>query len=259
MLARVPHVKPANFAAIPRQESRLSGGETVLVLVVEDDADYAGIIAETARFDGHQVVVVGTDDGARRFLTRESPDLAIVDVILPDGSGLSLTRELREALPRLPIVLLSALDGLSDVIRGLDAGADDYISKPFHPSELRARLRAVSRRAISPSAEPTAAPMIELTFDAACEQVSFHGRDLECTELEARILAELVRVPDQVLTYSYLNERVWNYSNLPDATLLKSHISAIRRKLRNAGCPGDPIRTISRVGYAFSPAALGQG
>jgi DNA-binding response OmpR family regulator len=231
----------------------------VLVLVVEDDADYAGIIAETARFDGHQVVVVGTDDGARRFLARESPDLAIVDVVLPDGSGLLLTRELREALPRLPIVLLSALDSLSDVIRGLDAGADDYISKPFHPSELRARLRAVSRRGISPSAEPVAAPVTQLTFDAACEQVSYQGRDLDCTELEARILAELVRVPDQVLTYAYLNERVWNYSNLPDATLLKSHISAIRRKLRDAGCAGDPIRTISRVGYAFSPAALARG
>jgi len=64
-------------------------------------------------------------------------------------------------------------------------------------------------------------------------------------------------VPDQVLTYAYLNERVWNYSNLPDATLLKSHVSAIRRKLRSAGCTGEPIRTISRVGYAFSPLALG--
>ena len=76
------------------------------------------------------------------------------------------------------------------------------------------------------------------------------------TELEARILSEFVRVPDQVLPYSYLNQRVWKYPNLTDATLLKGHISSIRRKAREAGCPGEAIRTISRVGYAFAPEAL---
>lgn len=231
----------------------------MLVLLIEDDADYAGIIAETARFDGHHVIVVGTEDGARRFLGRETPDIAIVDVMLPDGSGLALAADMRRESPRLPILMLSALDGLSDITGGLDAGADDYVVKPFHPSELRSRLRALARRAAANTADlepPVHAPAQSLDFDWGNGVVRYNGRDLGCTELEARILAEFVRVPDQVLPYAYLNQRVWKYPNLPDATLLKGHISAIRRKLRSSGCPGEPIRTISRVGYAFAPEGL---
>jgi DNA-binding response OmpR family regulator len=231
---------------------------TMLVLLIEDDADYAGIIAETARFDGHHVVVVGTLEGARRFLGRETPDLAILDVMLPDGSGLTLASEIRRDFPRLPILMLSALDGLTDVTGGLDAGADDYVAKPFHPSELRARIRALARRvpaeARATATEEDPAGSLEVDFNTGA--VRYRGHDLGCTELEARILAEFMRVPDQVLPYSYLNQRVWKYPNLPDATLLKGHISSIRRKLRSAGCPGDPIRTISRVGYAFAPESL---
>lgn len=230
----------------------------MVVLLIEDDADYAGIIAETARFEGHHVVVVGTIDGARRFLGREAPDIAIVDVVLPDGSGLDLVPEMRRDFPQLPILMLSSLNGLADVTRGLDAGADDYVAKPFHPSELRARLRALARRATSAAEAPTADadPTAALAFDSAGGTVCYRGRDLGCTELESKILWEFVRVPDQVLPYAYLNQRVWKYPNLQDATLLKGHISAIRRKLRSAGCPGDPIRTISRIGYAFAPEGL---
>jgi two-component system OmpR family response regulator len=231
----------------------------VLVLLIEDDADYAGIIAETARFDGHHVVVVGTEDGARRFLGRETPDLVIVDVMLPDGSGHDLAAYVRQELPRVPVLMLSALDGLNDITTGLDSGADDYVTKPFHPSELRSRIRALGRRvaiAAVESAPAESAPAASLDFDLNAGAVRYRGRDLGCTELEARILAEFVRVPDQVLPYAYLNQRVWKYPNLPDATLLKGHISAIRRKLRRAGCPGEPIRTISRVGYAFAPEGL---
>ncbi len=231
----------------------------MLVLLIEDDADYAGIIAETARFDGHHVVVVGTIDGARRFIGRETPDFAIVDVMLPDGSGLELAAGMRQRFPRLPVLMLSSLDGLNDITGGLDAGADDYVTKPFHPSELRSRIRALARRATSDAPASVQAGVEEsstLDFDWSTSSVSYRGRDVGCTELEARILAEFVRVPDQVLPYAYLNQRVWKYPNLPDATLLKGHISAIRRKLRLAGCPGEPIRTISRVGYAFAPEGL---
>ncbi len=229
----------------------------MLVLLIEDDADYAGIIAETARFDGHHVVVVGTEDGARRFLGRETPDLTIVDVVLPDGSGLELAAYIRSEFPRMPVLMLSSLDSLNDITSGLDAGADDYVTKPFHPSELRSRIRALARRSVDVSvAARSEASARSLEFDWAAGAVRYRGRDLGCTELEARILAEFVRVPDQVLPYAYLNQRVWKYPNLSDATLLKGHISSIRRKLREAGCPGEPIRTISRVGYAFAPEGL---
>ncbi|MCC6236398.1 MAG: response regulator transcription factor [Dehalococcoidia bacterium] len=228
----------------------------MLVLLIEDDPDYAGIIAETARYEGHHVVVVGTEEAARRFMGRETPELAIVDVMLPDGSGLNLIPEMREQFPRLPILVLSSLAGLTDITRGLDAGADDYVAKPFHPSELRARIRALARRAGAQETPASDSMVSPLDFDWTAGIVRYRGRDIGCTELEARILGEFVRVPDQVLPYAYLNQRVWKYPNLQDATLLKGHISAIRRKLRDAGCPGEPIRTISRVGYAFAPEGL---
>lgn len=228
----------------------------MLVLLIEDDPDYAGIIAETARYEGHHVVVVGTEEAARRFMGRETPELAIVDVMLPDGSGLNLIPEMREQFPQIPILVLSSLAGLTDITRGLDAGADDYVAKPFHPSELRARIRALARRAGAHEASAADSMVSPLDFDWTAGVVRYRGRDIGCTELEARILAEFVRVPDQVLPYAYLNQRVWKYPNLQDATLLKGHISAIRRKLRDAGCPGEPIRTISRVGYAFAPEGL---
>lgn len=227
----------------------------MLVLVVEDDPDYADIIAETIRQDSHEVVVVATLDGARRFASKGSAEFAIVDVVLPDGTGYEAAAALRAVRPEIPVVFLSSLDRLDDIRRGFEAGADDYVTKPFHPSLLLARVRAVARRALAAAPAGSSNQDPEgLRIDDG--DVTFGGKNLGFTELETQILQELAAVPDQVLSYAYLNQRVWDYPNLPDATLIKGHISTIRRKLRAAGCMTDPIRTVHGVGYVFSGTSV---
>ena len=228
----------------------------MLVLLTEDDEDYAEIIAETLRRESHDVVIAGTVNGALRFTRQGFPDLAVLDVMLPDGSGIDVSRALREARPDLPIVFLSSLDRAGDVVAALDAGGDDYITKPFHPHELLARIRAVARRATTDQGEPQrpadgiAGDGVE--FDDHAHVAYLDASDLKCTRLEFDILRELAAVPGQVLSHAYLNERIWGYTNMKDGTLLKGHISSIRRKLRKAGDRNETIRTVHGVGYALA-------
>lgn len=229
----------------------------MLILVAEDDEDYAEIIAETLRRDSHEVVIAGSVDGALRFAKQGQPDLAVLDIMLPDGSGLDVGRTIRDDRPDLPIIFLSSLDRTSDVIAGFNAGADDYVTKPFHPSEFLARVRAVERRYCNPRAEepkrtPSKIRARGLEFDEENQSAYLNGKNLNCTRLEFEILREMATVPGQVLSHTFLNDRIWSYPNMRDGTLLKGHISSIRRKLRKAGGDEEMIRTVHGVGYAFN-------
>lgn len=229
----------------------------MLVLLVEDDEDYAEIIAQTVRRDGHDVVVAPSTASAQRFVSQREPEMAILDVVLPDGSGMDVCRDLRSRWPGLPVLFLSSLDRSADVVAGLEAGGDDYVTKPFHPSELLARVRALSRRAGSPP--PTAEPnpqrieAMGLELDPGNQAAYLDGENLQCTRLEFDILVQLVRFPGQVLSHAFLSERVWGYKNVNDATLLKGHVSSLRQKIRRAGGNEEMIRTVHGVGYCFTP------
>jgi DNA-binding response OmpR family regulator len=229
----------------------------MLVLLVEDDVDYAEIIAHTLRRDGHEIVTADSVKGAAKFTERKRPDLAILDVMLPDGSGLDFCKTLRTADPGLPVLFLSSLDRTADVIAGLNAGGDDYLTKPFHPSELLARVRALIRR-VTPDA-PAPSPAAEvlqasgLTVDLTNQEAAFEGVSLSCTPIEVEILAQLIRYPGQALSHAFLTEKIWGYKNVSDATLLKGHVSSIRKKLKDAGGPEDFVRTVHGVGYSFTP------
>jgi len=229
----------------------------MLILVVEDDEDYADIISHTLKRDGHDVVHVDSIRGAVKFSERKAPDMAVLDVMLPDGTGLDLCTALRGVAPETPILVLSSLDRTSDVIAGLDAGADDYLSKPFDPSELAARTRALLRRAKcdAPAANSRAEVLTAdgLEIDITNQVASYDGSGLGCTPIEVDILAQLIRYPGQALSHTFLTEKVWGYKNVPDATLLKGHVSSIRRKLRDAGGDEEMIRTVHGVGYSFTP------
>jgi two-component system OmpR family response regulator len=230
----------------------------MLVLLTEDDEDYAEIIAQTVRRDSHDVAITGSAAAAIRFASQRQPSLAILDVSLPDGSGLDLCKRLRESIPGLPVVFLSSLDRSSDVVAGLEAGGDDYVTKPFHPSELLARVRAVARRSVpedagAPSAAPQRLRALGLELDLANQAAYLDGTNLNCTRLEFDILCQMVKFPGQVLSHAFLSERVWGYKNVHDATLLKGHVSAIRTKIRKAGGNEDMIRTVHGVGYSFTP------
>lgn len=234
----------------------------MIVLIVEDDEDYADIIAQTLRRESLDVVTTDTVAAAARFAASKPPDLAILDVVLPDGSGLDLCRRLREQRPALPVIFLSSLDRSTDVIAGLNSGGDDYVTKPFHPGELLARVRTVLRRSGNGGTAPAhaaAAPPARinadgLDVDSTNHAAYFNGINLNCTKLEVEILRELASFPGQALSHAFLSEKVWGYKNVDDATLLKGHVSSIRRKLRDAGSPEDLIRTVHGVGYAFTPA-----
>lgn len=229
----------------------------MIALIVEDDEDYADIIAQTLRRESLDVVTTDTVAAATRFAATKPPDLAILDVVLPDGSGFDLCRQLREDQPRLPVIFLSSLDRSADVIAGLNSGGDDYVTKPFHPGELLARVRTVLRRCGNGSAPaPSPAARINavgLEVDTVNHAAYYNGINLNCTKLEVEILRELVAYPGQALSHAFLSEKVWGYKNVDDATLLKGHVSSIRRKLREAGGNDDLIRTVHGVGYAYTP------
>ncbi len=227
----------------------------MLVLVTEDDEEYAEIVAEILRRESHEVVIAGSVNGALRFVEQKLPDLAVLDVMLPDGSGHDVARELRKRSPELPILFLSSLDRVTDRIAGFDAGADDYVGKPFHPAEFVARVRALARRSAGevPVRRPQGVTVYGLVFDESNGAAYLDGTNLGCTPLEFDIMRELAAVPGQVLSHSYLNDRVWGYGNMTDGTLLKGHISAIRRKMRDAGGTEEMVRTVHGVGYSLVP------
>ncbi len=234
----------------------------MLILVVEDDEDYAEIIAQTLKRDSHEVAVTNTCAAATRFAGQKRPDMAVFDVVLPDGSGIDLCRRLRDTAGSFPVIFLSSLDRAADVVAGLNGGGDDYMTKPFHPSELIARVHAVARRAFSaePAMQAPAASNARLRLDGLELDVANHaayleGVNLNCTRLEFEILCEMVKFPGQVLSHAFLSEQVWGYKNVNDATLLKGHVSSLRQKIRGAGGGEELIHTVHGVGYSFSPAA----
>lgn len=229
------------------------------VLLAERDEDYAAIIAELLRRDGHEVAIAGNVSSALRLAERQPPELAVLDAQLADGTAVDVARALRQEQPRLPMVFLANQHRVSDIVDGFEAGADDYIIKPLHPSEFLARVRAVLRR--TGAAEPIPAGRSSritghgLEFDDVNHAAYLSGSNLNCTRLEYDILRELASVPGEVLSHEFLNERVWNYSHLNDGRLLKGHISSLRRKLRDASGRDDTIRTVHGVGYSYVAAA----
>jgi len=229
----------------------------VIVLLLEDDDDYAEIIGHVLERDGHDVVVTRTVESALAFASRKAPGMAVLDVVLPDGSGIDACRQLREKYPQLPVLFLSSLDRSADIVAGLESGGDDYITKPFHPSELLARARALLRRA-EPGHEPTPKANARLAvgglvLDLSSQSAAYKGAPVDLTPIEVEVLWQLAKFPGQALTHAYLTEQVWGYKNVTDATLLKGHISSIRRKLRDAGGDEELVRTMHGVGYCYTP------
>ncbi len=219
------------------------------VLVVEDEPEVAEFLLRVLREATWAADTVSTVAAAREQCAVVPYDLAVIDVGLPDGDGFALCRALRDTGHRVPILLLTARQSVNDRVRGLDAGADDYLAKPFAVSELLARLRALARR---PAA--VAAPILscaDLTLDPATRIVRRDGALVELTAREFALLEYLMRNVGRVVARAQIIEHVWDDNFDPVANAVDVLVGRVRRKI-DGGRRGALLQTIRRVGYVLS-------
>jgi two-component system KDP operon response regulator KdpE len=219
------------------------------VLVCDDEPQILRAVRITLRDEGFDVVATATATEALDAAALRSPDAAILDLILPDGDGVEVTRSLRE-WSTVPIIVLSAVGEEEQKIRALEAGADDYVTKPFSPRELVARLRAALRRA-QPVADEPVLRAGEIELNRAAHSVRRAGEEVHLTPIEFRLLSVLMTHPGRLMTHGSLLVQVWGPPYAEDVATLRTHIGNLRRKVE----PEDPsrrhIRTDAGVGYRF--------
>jgi two-component system OmpR family response regulator len=220
------------------------------ILIAEDDRETAEFIRRGLDELGHEVLVAGTGPDALHALLLEELDLAVVDRMLPRLDGLSVVRRARVAEIETPVLLLTALGRIQDRVEGLDAGADDYLVKPFAFAELAARVNALARRKPL-QAQPTKLEHRGILVDLLKRDVQRDGNPISLQPLEYRILEELMRDAGKVVTRTMLLERVWNYHFDPQTNIVDTHISRLRSKL-NEGARPDAIETVRGAGYRMA-------
>jgi two-component system response regulator MprA len=198
---------------------------------------------------GYRVELAPTGARALQQLEQEEPDAVVLDLRLPDVDGVSVCRSVRRAGRTMPILMLTALDRVGDRVLGLDAGADDYLAKPFAIEELLARLRALIRRAAPGSPTLEAGPV---RLDPDTREVTCGGEVVDLTAREFDLLAFLMQKPGRVFTREQIFESVWGYSYLGDSKVIDVFVSALRRKLDSKPAPSI-VRTVRGVGYTVRP------
>ena len=212
------------------------------VLVVDDEPHILRALKIVLREAGYEAVLAEDAQSALDAAALRRPDAAIVDLLLPDGDGVQITRALRE-WSEMPILVLSAVQDEDEKVRALEAGADDYVVKPFGPKELVARLHAALRRVDAPAGEP-AIEIGELVVDLAARRVSVRGEEVHLTPIEFDLLRTLVRNRGRLLTHRTLLTTVWGPAYASDTATLRTHIANLRRKIGDGH-----IRTDPGVGY----------
>ncbi|MEA2384820.1 MAG: two-component system, OmpR family, operon response regulator KdpE [Solirubrobacteraceae bacterium] len=220
------------------------------VLVVDDEPHIVRALKVVLREAGFETLPAYTAEEALDVASLHPVDAAIIDLVLPDGSGIDVCRRLRE-WTEMPIIVLSAVGDEDQKVRALEAGADDYVTKPFGPRELVARLQAVLRRAGSAPDEPTIT-VDGLEVDFAARLVRRDGEEVHLTPIEFDLLRTLVRNRGRLLTHRTLLTDVWGPAYANDTQTLRTHIARLRRKLEPAGDDRPRyIRTDPGVGYRF--------
>jgi len=217
------------------------------ILIIEDDAETNAFIRQGLEQAGHQVVASSNGRDGLFQATGESFDAIVVDRMLPGLDGLSLVKALRASNIATPVLMLTAVGGITDRVEGLNAGADDYLVKPFAFSELEARLNALGRRPVART-DPNRLAVGDLVLDLDRRTVQRAGKRITLQPREFSILAELMRNPQKVMTRTMLLERVWDFDFDPKTSIVETHLSRLRSKL-NAGFEEDAIETVRGAGY----------
>lgn len=217
------------------------------ILVIDDEASIRRLLQVILEGAGHAVLATEDASHGLHALAVDKPDLLILDLGLPDLDGLEALRRLRE-WSQIPVLVLSARANSTDKVNALDLGADDYLTKPFDAPELLSRIRALLRR-IAPPEDRSAIVLGPLTVDLADHQVTVKEQPVPLTPIEFALLAQLARHAGRVLTHAHLLDAVWGPKAAENSHYLRVHFAHLRRKLRDAGIPGEIIRNEPGIGY----------
>jgi two-component system response regulator MprA len=217
------------------------------LLVVDDDPDVRDSLSRALRYAGYQVVTAVHGGEALDVLARSPVDLIVLDVLMPIMDGFEACRRLRERGDATPVLVLTARDSVDDRVTGLDAGADDYLVKPFALGELQARVRALLRRS---QVRRDVLGYADLTLDANARRVTRDGQEVVLTRMEFGLLELLLRNAEQVLSYDVIRERVWGYGEAPASNALTVFVGFLRRKLEAGGRPR-LLHNVRGVGYVI--------
>ena len=222
------------------------------VLVVDDDKAVRESLRRSLEFNGYDVVMAADGAEALAGISAAAPDIVVMDVMMPRLDGIETTKALRQAGNDLPILVLTARDAVGDRVDGLDAGADDYLTKPFALQELLARMRALLRRAVptEAGAADEVLSYADLTMNIASREVTRGGRSMELTRTEFTLLEMFLRRPKRVLERSFILEEVWGYDFPTTANSLEVYVGYLRRKTEADG-ESRLLHTVRGVGYVL--------
>ncbi|MEU9827395.1 response regulator transcription factor [Micromonospora chersina] len=237
-----------------RIELRRPDGESVRVLVVDDEPTLTDLLSMALRYEGWQVTTAGNGMAAISAARQFKPDAVVLDVMLPDLDGFQVLRRLREQAPTVPVLFLTARDAVEERIAGLTVGGDDYVTKPFSLEEVIARLRALLRRSgfAVTAREEAVLTVGDLSLDEDSHEVRRGGDLINLTATEFELLRYLMRNPRRVLSKAQILDRVWNYDFGGQANVVELYISYLRKKI-DAG-RGPMIHTLRGAGYVLKPA-----
>ena len=223
------------------------------LLVVDDEPNIRELLSTSLRYAGFEVTAAANGREALDAAEEFQPDLAVLDVMLPDIDGFTVTRRLRSAGRHFPVVFLTARDGTEDKITGLTVGGDDYVTKPFSLDEVVARIRAVLRRTASLDDDAAVLRVDDLELDDDAHEVRRGGEVVELSPTEFKLLRYLMMNPNRVLSKAQILDHVWEYDFNGDASIVESYISYLRRKI-DVGGREKMIHTKRGVGYMLRTA-----
>ena len=223
------------------------------ILVVDDEPVVRDVVVKYLRRDGFTTLEAADGADARALLEQHEPSLVVLDVMLPGLDGLELCRWIRRR-GTLPVILLTARTEEADRVVGLELGADDYVTKPFSPRELSARVRAVLRRSATASSQAEAQSIAvgDMIIDAAAREVSVHGQTVATTPKEFELLLLLARNPGIVMSRETLMQSIWGYTQAVDTGTVSVHIRRLREKIEPDPAAPRYLQTVWGVGYRFA-------
>jgi len=228
-------------------------GTPIRAMIVDDEASLSDLLRMALRNEGWDVRTASNGQEALNTVREFEPDLIVLDIMMPNLDGMEVLRRLRAARNDVPVLFLTAKDGVEDRVAGISAGGDDYVTKPFSLEEVIARLRGLARRHVAASEEDPQLRVGELVLNEETYEVERAGVPIQLTAKEFELLRYLMRNPRRVLSKAQILDRVWSYDFGGKSSIVEIYISYLRKKIDTMGEP--MIHTVRGVGYTIKPAA----